>query len=184
MRKNFGAKSWFYPEPVIIIGTYDDKGIANAMTAAWGGISDTNELGICISHDHKTTKNILNKKCFTASCGTKDTTIICDYLGMVSGNDEVNKVDKCNLHYQKSEYVDAPIFEEFPFTLECELISYDENTGHLFGKILNISVDEKVLSEDKIDINKLQPIIYDGANHTYNVIGEVVGYAYKDYKKL
>lgn len=184
MRKNLGPKSWFYPEPVIIVGTYDEEGNPNAMTAAWGGISDTNELGLCLSDEHKTVKNILKKRCFTASCGTKDTYVQCDYVGMLSGNKEKNKVEKCGFHTQRAEFVDAPIFDELPFALECELISYDKKTGHLFAKIVNVSVDSKVMNKGKIDIKKLQPIIYDGSNHTYNVVGEKVGCAYKDYKKI
>ena len=39
MRKNFGAKSWMYPMPVLIIGTYDESGTPDAMNAAWGMIS-------------------------------------------------------------------------------------------------------------------------------------------------
>ena len=37
MKKDFGAQTWLYPMPVLMIGTYDDDGRANAMTAAWGG---------------------------------------------------------------------------------------------------------------------------------------------------
>ncbi len=184
MRKNLGAKSCLYPEPVIVVGTYDESGKADAMTAAWGGISDTNELMLCLSFEHKTTQNILNKKCFTASVGTKDTYIQCDYVGMVSGNDVEDKLDKCGLHQIKAEHIDAPIFEELPFALECELISYDKENGHLFAKIVNVSVDEKVMSNDKVDINKLQPIIFDGLNNTYNIIGEKIGNAFVDYKKI
>ena len=184
MRKNLGAKSWIYPEPVIVVAAYDEKGNANAMTAAWGGVSDTNELGLCLSASHKTVKNILINKCFTASCATVDTMVACDYVGMVSGNDEANKLEKCGFHTIKAENVNAPIIEELPFALECELKSYDENTGHLFAKIVNVSVDEKVMCDSKVDINKLRPIIYDGGNHTYNVVGKEVGLAYQEYKKI
>ena len=54
MRKNFGAKAILYPMPVLIIGSYDKNGIPNAMNAAWGGISEENEISICVSDDHKT----------------------------------------------------------------------------------------------------------------------------------
>ena len=184
MRKNFKPNSAFYPEPVCIIATYDKKGVANAMNAAWGGISDTNEIGLCISKTHKTTKNILETKCFTVSCGTKDTCLACDYVGMVSGLKEPNKLEKCGFHAEKATKVNAPIIKELPFALECELKSYDPKTGHLFGKIVNISIDSKVLNNGKVSIKKLQPIIFDGMNLTYHVIGEKVGNAFKDYKKI
>ena len=34
MRKDFGKKTWFYPLPVLIVGSYDENGKADAMNAA------------------------------------------------------------------------------------------------------------------------------------------------------
>lgn len=184
MRKNLKPNSAFYPEPVCIIATYNEDGMPNAMNAAWGGISDTNEIGLCISHTHKTTKNILRTKAFTVSCGTKDTYVACDYVGVVSGLKQANKLEKCGFTTQKASKVNAPIINELPFALECELKSYDKKTGHLFAKIVNVSVDSKILVKGKVSVKKLQPIIFDGMNNTYNVIGEKVGNAFKDYKKI
>lgn len=56
MRKNFGTKSWFYPLPVLVIGTYDENGNPDAMNAAWGGLYDADKVVLCLSADHKTTK--------------------------------------------------------------------------------------------------------------------------------
>ena len=67
MRKNFGAKAFSYPQPVFIIATYNDDGSADAMNAAWGGISDTTELSVCLSKGHKTVKNLLRTGAFTVS---------------------------------------------------------------------------------------------------------------------
>ncbi len=184
MRIDLKPKSLFFPEPVIIIGTYDENGIPNAMNAAWGGISDTNEIGICISNNHKTTENILKNRCFTIFSGTIDTVIACDYVGMVSGNDEPDKLLKTGWHVSKAEHVNAPIFEELPFAIECELISYDEKSGHLFGKMVSISADESIMTDGVIDIRKLKPIIFNGADHSYMNIGDKVGDAFADYKKI
>ena len=49
MRKNFGAKPFLYPQPVMILGTYDENGKANAMNAAWGGIVGANEIIVDLS---------------------------------------------------------------------------------------------------------------------------------------
>lgn len=57
--------------------------------------------------------------------------------------------------------------------LECELVSYDPETCHMVGRIVNISADESVLGDDgKIDADKLRPITYDPIKHVYNVLGE------------
>ena len=184
MRKNIGKRPLLFPEPVLIIGTYDKSGKANAMNAAWGGLSDTYEICICLSEEHKTVKNILLNKDFTVSVGTKDTVVQCDYVGMTSGNDDTDKLKKCGFHVTKSKKVNAPLIKELPFALECTLIRYDKKTGHLFGEIKDISVDDSILKEGKIDISLLKPIIFNGETNTYHVIGKKVGNAFKDYKKI
>ena len=183
MRKNFGAKPWTYPQPVFIIGSYDEAGKANAMNAAWGGISCDTELCMCISAGHKTTKNILARKAFTVSMATADQMEACDYVGIASGNNTEGKMEKAGFHTQKAEFVDAPVILELPMTLECRLISYDPETCHLFGEIVNVSADESILTEGKIDVMKLEPITFDPVANAYHVIGEKVGNAFQEGKK-
>lgn len=180
MRKSFGVKPMVYPMPVFIIGTYDENGVPNAMNAAWGGISEENEISICISEDHKTTKNLLLKGAFTVSMATADYVKQCDYVGIESGNKVENKLERCGLHTVKSEFVDAPIILELPMAVECRLKSYDPESCRLVGEIVNVSCDESALTDGKIDPDKLKPITYDSANHTYRVVGEIVGKAFSD----
>lgn len=180
-RKNFGSKPLLYPMPVLIIGTYNEDGSANAMNAAWGMISDFNEISISLS-EHKTTENLRNKKAFTVSVATESQVIPCDYVGIVSGKTTPNKFEKAAFHEHKSEFVDAPIIEELPLTLECKVKSFED--GILIGEIINISVDESILNGDKIDVKKLKPIVFDPSNNTYMSLGEVVGEAFKDGFKL
>lgn len=181
MRKNFGAKPMCYPMPVYIIGTYSADGTPNAMNAAWGGISEDTEISICVSAEHKTTKNILARKAFTVSMATAKYMAACDYVGIVSGNNEPDKFAKAGFHATKSEFVDAPLIDELPMAVECELISYDPESCRLVGKIVNVSADESVLGNNgKVDPKKLQPITYDPMNHHYLVLGEKVGNAFKD----
>ena len=181
MRKNFGAKPMCYPMPVYIIGTYGADGTPNAMNAAWGGISEETEISICISADHKTTENILSRKAFTVSMATAKYIAACDYVGIVSGNKEPDKFSKAGFHATKSEFVDAPLIDELPMALECELISYNPESCRLVGRIVNVSADESVLGENgKVDVSKLQPITFDPMNNHYLVLGEKVGQAFHD----
>ena len=180
MRKNFGAKPMCYPMPVYIIGTYGADGTPNAMNAAWGGISEDTEISICISADHKTTENILARKAFTVSMATAKYMAACDYVGIVSGNKEPDKFAKAGFHATKSDFVDAPLIDELPMALECEVISYDEETCRLVGRIVNVCADEAVLGENgKMDVAKLRPLTYDPMNHQYLVLGEAVGRAFQ-----
>lgn len=181
MRKNFGAKAYLYPMPVLIIGSYDENGKPDAMNAAWGGISEEKEISICISAEHKTTKNIIARGAFTVSIADAENVVTCDYVGIVSGNKEPDKIKKTGWHAAKSEFVDAPLFDELPMALECKLISYGEETCRLVGEIVNVCADERILGENgKIDLNKFSPITYDPVHHTYRKIGDVVGKAFSD----
>ncbi len=184
MRKNFGAKTWLYPMPVLIVGTYDESGSPNAMNAAWGGIYDTNQIMVCLADDHKTTDNIKKSGAFTVSFATVDTVAACDYVGIVSANEEPQKFQKAGFHAVRSELVNAPIIEELPMTLECKLIKFNED-GICIGEIVNVSAEECVLDENgRIDAKKLEPIIYDSSTHAYWSFGEKVGKAFSDGKKI
>ena len=184
MRKNFGAKTWLYPMPVLIVGTYAENGMPNAMNAAWGGIYDTNQAMVCLADDHKTTDNIKATGAFTISFATAKTVVPCDYVGIVSANDVPDKFAKAGFHAVKSEYVNAPIIKELPMTVECKLIKFNED-GICIGEIVNVSADESILDENgKVDAKKLDPIIYDSVTHGYWSLGEKVGQAFADGKKL
>ena len=185
MRKNFGAKPMLYPMPVLVIGSFDENGIPDAMTAAWGSIADMNQIAIYISAGHKSMKNILHAKAFTVSMADEAHLVEADYVGIVSANDVPDKVEKAGLHAVKSELVNAPLFEEYPFSLECRLVSYDTESELAVGEIVNVSADERILDENgNIDLTKMNPLTYDAVHHVYRGLGEVLGYAFKDGAKL
>lgn len=184
MRKNFGAKAYTYPQPVLIIASYDENGNADAMNAAWGGISDDKEISMCLSAEHKTVKNILERKAFTVSMGDAGHVEACDYVGLVSGNKVPDKLKKAGFTITKSELVDAPIINELAVCVECRMISYDEKTCRMVGEIVNVSVDESAMTDGKVDITKVAPITFDPFNNAYHVIGEKVGNAFRDGVKL
>ena len=184
MRKNFGQQTWFYPMPVLIVAAYDENSNANAMNAAWGGIYDTNKVIICLDESHKTTKNIKVKKAFTISFADVKHVKECDYLGIASGNKVPDKIKKAGFSIIKSSFVDAPIINELPMTLECNLIKFDDN-GNIIGEIVNISAKEEILNDKgQIDPLKLQPIAYDSVGHKYLKINEIVGTAFSDGKAI
>ena len=185
MRKSFKAKHLCYPQPVFIIAAYGKDGTPNAMNAAWGGISEEDEISICVSPEHKTTENILASGAFTVSMADADHVTECDYVGIASGNDVKDKLKVAGFTTEKSALVNAPIICELALTLECKLRSYDPDTCRLVGEIVNVSCDERVLDEKgRPDLSLLRPITYDPFHHTYNVIGEKVGNAFKDGLKL
>ena len=146
MRKNFGAKPYLFPQPVMIIGTYDGNGRANAMDAAWGGIVGQDEIIIDLG-SHKTTDNILLNKAFTVSVADVEHMTACDYVGVVSANKEERKMEKAGFTPTESSFVHAPVINELPLTLECELVDVIGGSKFL-GRIVNVSIDESVLGDD------------------------------------
>lgn len=182
MRKNFGAKTYVYPQPVLIIGTYDENGKADAMNAAWGGICGADKIMVELG-SHQTTDNIAITKAFTVAVADTENTTACDYVGIVSGRNELNKMEKAGFTTVKSEFVNAPVINELPITLECELEKKID--GMYIGKIVNVSADEKYLGEDGLpDLAKFTPITFDPVHHKYVALGDVVGNAFKDGNEL
>lgn len=121
MRKNFGAKPFLYPQPVLIIATYGEDGTPDAMNAAWGSIADSNRIAMYLSAGHKTVENILSRGAFTVSMADAAHVAACDYVGIVSANDVPDKLARSGLHTVKSDLVDAPLIEELPMALSAAL---------------------------------------------------------------
>ena len=177
-RKNFGAKPLSYPQPVWIIATYDENGNPDAMNAAWGGISEENQVSICLSPGHKTCKNFAHTGAFTVSMADKEHVAGCDYVGMASGNKTEDKFARAGFTATKSELVNAPIINELAVCIECKVIEYNLDTCILKGEIVNVSVDESALTDGKVDVAKVAPITFDPFNNAYHVVGEKVGTAW------
>lgn len=187
MKKNLGPKNYMYPLPVLIVGSYDEDGTPDAMNVAYGGILNAARLQINIGVRHKTSDNIKIKKEFTVGIADKKNLVPADYVGIVSGHDVKDKIAKSGWTVSKSEFVDAPIFEELPITLECrveEINQYDK-TLRIVAEIVNVAVDEEILDSDgNVDADKLQAISYDPSTHAYRILGETVGQAFADGNKL
>ena len=170
--------------PVLIIASYDENGVPNAMNAAWGSAADINRIAIYVSAGHKTMKNILARKAFTVSMADEKNAVQADYVGIVSGNKVEDKISRCGWHCSKSEKVDAPLIDELPMALECRLVSYDTESELLIGEIVDVLADESIITDGKIDPQLLRPIIYDPVNHDYLSVGAKVANAFEDGNKI
>ena len=184
MKKNLGVKNWMFPMPVLMIGTYDEDGTPNMMNAAWGGITLEDEITICIDTGHKTWANIAARKAFTVAFGTADRAAACDYLGLVSGKKTKDKVSKSGFTAVKGGFVDAPVMNELPLVLECELVSMNEENCNVVGKIVNCAVEESALTDGKPDAAKMKPICFDTCQHVYRIMGDTVAKAFSCGKEI
>ena len=186
-RKNFGDAGIITPLPAIMIATYDEKENPDVMMAAWGGQCGPKHICFNLSA-HKTTDNSRLKKAFTVSFASKNDIVQSDYFGIVSANDVPDKVARACFTVTKSPNVDAPIVNEYPLTLECKVVQMDEDEkggARVVGEIVNMSAQESILNEEgKVDLSKLQPVIFDSSNNSYRVVGEQVGTAWGSGKAI
>lgn len=185
--KSFKRAAWLLPQPVLIIGTYDKNGKANAMNAAWGGQWDMNEIVVSLG-SHQTTDNLAENDEFTVAFATTKTMVAADYVGVVSGRNTPDKMEKTGWTIEKAPNVNAPVFKDLPMTLECRVKQKmdDKGTGYyLVAEIVNILCDEKYLAEDgKPDVEKMSLITFDPVHHTYIQLGKTVGKAFSDGMQL
>ena len=183
-RINLGAKPYSTPQPVWILAAYDENGVANAMNAAGGGLSEMNEVSVCLTPSHKTCKNFIKTGALTISMADLEHVAACDYVGIVSGDKVEDKLAKCGLTVTKSELVNAPIINELAICLECKVKEFNTETCILKAEIVNVSVDESVLTDGKVDLAKVKPIAFDPFTNSYNVLGEKVADAWGAGKKF
>ncbi len=185
--KRFGKKAWLLPQPVLVIGTYDKDGEPNAMTAAWSGQWDAGEIMISMG-SHATTEHLNACGEFTVAFATTGTMVATDYVGIVSAKDNPDKMKRTGWTAVMSEKVNAPVFTDFPMTLECRIVrKIDESeTGYyIVAEIVDILCDESYLAADgKPDVEKMELITFDPVHSGYIRLGERVGAAFSDGKKL
>ena len=187
MKKNLGVSPAVFPMPVLMIGTYGENEKVDVMNVAWGGICSRNMVAINISAGHKTTENIRSRGAFTVALADEKNEVEADFFGIASGNTMDDKFERTGMHATKSGFVDAPIIDEFPVTLECKVVEMQNQPYGLrvLGEILNVSAEENVLDEEgKIDVSKVKPILFDQFKAGYYKTGEKIGQAFSDGKKL
>jgi len=182
MKKNIKTTEAIFPMPVLMIATYNEDGTIDVMNAAWGTMLERDHIILNLDENHKTVKNIKERKAFTVSIADANHVKEADYFGVVSGNNTVNKFEKSGLTATKSDIVDAPIINEFPICMECEFIEYqnDKYGCGVVGKIVNVSAEESIMNENQVDISLLNAIAFDPYTHGYYKVTERVGNAFKD----
>lgn len=182
-RKNFGNKRALVttPQPCVMIATWDKEHNPDVMMAAWAGQLDYTKIVISLSK-HKTTDNLELTGAFTVSFADERTVAESDYFGLVSANKVPDKVTKAGFTITPSPNVDAPIINEYPLALECRVVSFED--GMLIGEVVNMSADESILTDGKVDLAKLKPIVFDAAGMCYRALGDIVGKAWGSGKKF
>ena len=182
MRQRLKHTECIFPMPELIVATYNEDGSVNVMNAAWGTMQERGNVALNLTETHKTVQNIKARKAFTVSIADAAHVVEADYFGVVSGNKEPNKFEKSGLTASKAEAVDAPVINEFPLCLECEFIEFQNDTYGIgvIGKVVNITADDSVMVNGKLDMSLVNAIAFDPYTHGYYRVAERVGEAFKD----
>ncbi len=186
MREKLKITEGIFPMPVLMVATYNEDGSVNVMNAAWGTMQERNTVALNLTETHKTVKNIKARGAFTVSIADAAHVVEADYFGVESGNHVTDKFARSGLTASKAEMVDAPVINEFPLCLECEFVEYQDNAYGcgVIGKVVNVTADERVMRDGKVDMTLVNAIAFDPYTHGYYKVTERVGEAFKDGLKL
>lgn len=181
MKKDIGVVPAVYPMPVLMVAAYDKEEKVNVMNVAWGQICSGDKIILFIGEGKKTWLNIKESKAFTVALADEAHVDVADFFGIASGNKISDKFERTGYHAVKSDKVHAPIIEEFPVTMECELLEFvkTEHISGIVGKIVNVKADEEVIGENgKVSPEKLHAVLFEQFQNGYYTIGDKVAQAW------
>lgn len=186
MRKRITTTEAIFPMPVLMVATYNEDGSIDVMNAAWGTMVERDIVALNLTETHQTVANIKKRKGFTVAVADAKHVVEADYFGVVSGKNTPDKFANSGLAAERSEFVDAPVITDFPVVLECEFIEYQDGEYGLgvIGKVVNVTVDESVMKDGKVNVDAVEAIAFDPYTHGYYKVGGRVGEAFKDGLKL
>ena len=182
MREKLTITEGIFPMPVLMVATYNEDGSVNVMNAAWGTMQERDTIALNLTESHKTVKNIKARGAFTVSIADTAHIVEADYFGVETGNDVPDKFARSGLTASKAETVDAPVINEFPLCMECKFIEYQSNKYGcgVIGKVVNLTADESVMEDGKLNMSLVNAIAFDPYTHGYYKVTERVGNAFKD----
>jgi flavin reductase (DIM6/NTAB) family NADH-FMN oxidoreductase RutF len=184
MRKRLGASPMIIPMPAVLVATYNDDGTPNAMTAAWASACCHTPpcVGVAVRDSRKTFANIRARRAFTINIASAEMAVDVDYLGIVSGHQVKDKLERLGLATERAAVVDAPAVERCPISVECRLVHALPLGTHTWfvGEVVEVQADERVVTaEGIIDVDALDPLVYATSAGEYRGIGRAVGRAYR-----
>ena len=181
---NIGTNAFLYPMPVTLVGA-NVKGKPNFMAVAWATRLNVKPpiLAVALNNMHYTPEGIRENKSFSINIPNENMYEITDYCGIVSGR----KADKSRLFdvfYGESKT--APMIKECPLCIECKLIDiYEMPTNSFYiGEVIAAFTEENYLTNGKPDIEKIKPILLTMTDNRYWTVGEYLGKAWADGKKI
>lgn len=169
---------------VHLVGTNVD-GKANFLTVVWCTIVNFRPplIAVVLYKGHYTNKGINQNKTFSVNVPSADMISLTDYCSLVSGR-EADKSTIFDTFYGSLK--SAPMISECPICLECKLMETMAFATHemFIGEIVNTYTEQKYMTNDVLDIQKVNPIIYSMYDNNYWRLGENIGQAFHIGKTL
>lgn len=183
--KPIGAVNALYPMPTTLVGATVNAR-PNFLAVAHVGILNHGPpqyLSIGLGKVHYTNAGILENRAFSICLPSEDLLVQTDYCGIKTGK-KTDKAALFDLFYGELET--APMIRQCPVNMELKLHQVlDFDTHDIFiGELVQTYADESVLSDGKIDIAKVRPLLFDMAGIQYWSLGSAVGKCWNAGKAL
>lgn len=173
------------PTETVIVSAYDETGKADACTLAFYMVSShippCVTIAINATQKRKTLKDLLGTKAFVLGFPNAAQVKEADYHGVESGY-QADKIKNAGFTVSEGKVIHAPIINELPLSLECEVVHTVTIGSHMqvTGEIKRILADEAILNDQgRVVLEKLRPIIYDEEQVRYLSVGEKIADAFR-----
>lgn len=177
------SAAFLYPMPIVLAGSVVD-GKANFMAVGW--VSRVNfkpPLFAIALGPHHTNKGIDENKEFSINIPDVSLMERTDYCGLVSGS-KTDKSEVFDIFYGELE--NAPLIKECPICISCILydaVKLPSNTLYI-GEPKEVFTEEKYITDNKLDIKKINPFTLTMPDNHYWSVGENLGKAWDIGKNL
>jgi flavin reductase (DIM6/NTAB) family NADH-FMN oxidoreductase RutF len=155
------------------------KGKANFCAVAWFTMIDDEPpvIAVVLGKDRATTEGIEENGNFSINIPNESNAAGVDYCGINSGY-EVDKSNVFNVSY--GALSTAPMADECPVSAECKLIKVINfpGTDLVIGEVVQVYADQSLVDNEKVDVEKLKPLLYSFPGGPYHSLGPSVAEAF------
>ena len=185
-KKEIEPSRLMYPRPTLLVGA-NVNGKANFMAVGGGGVANAEPpmIAVPIRHPQYTLEGIKQNYTFSVNIPSSDIVRETDYCGIVSGR-TTNKVEDCGFEIFYGKLETAPLIEQCPINLECEVVHILNLGTHAFviGEVKGSFVSEDSIIDNKPDVNKIRPMIFNLERGEYISFGQTIAKAFSVGREL
>lgn len=172
-KNNIGSVLALYPTPAVVVGTLLD-GRPTWLMVAHVGILGHDRILVSMHGAHHTNKGVIASGKLSVNIVDRAMLEKADYVGSVSGA----RHDKSQVFAWETGEAGAPVIEESPLVMECEVVDNCKTDGfdNFICKIANTYADPAILTDKgKVDYDKLKPVLFEMPTYSYLATGGRIG---------